>query len=1244
MNNYYQAVPKLDDTNFNQWLSTVKLLLENEGLQQTLLTPISCPRSEIVRATLLILGTITPEIASTVANLNCPAEIVEHLTLTCGSVPLPTVKERELELLRLQQGHDESVFSFGTRAIRAIHQLKGAGCEFSNHRSELTILRGLHRTFDKFVHDRVREPALPAKELLEQLVHFEKGLRLAERQNTEVFAKLKKSHGRAPATVVPKVDISQKGSKQLSLLCSADTKTAWIVDSGATSHMTGSRTKGFKFKSVPDQRIVTASGQTLHCKLAGKGQVHGLRLKDVLLVPGLKCNLISVSKLSAGGLQCVFKGDTCRILHGTKLLGEARMVNGNYLLSTAPKNQQQSALAVSAQLVHKRLGHINDDYLHRMIQGNMAIGLEQVKRPKAGTCLPCKEAKATRKTFKPSGNRAQLPLELVHSDIWTAPCSSITDDRYFVTFRDDYSGMTLVYLMKRKSDVAQCFMRFQRTTEKQLGLQVKALQSDGGKEYCGGPLAAHLDKYGILHRTSISYTPDQNGTAERVNRTLVECANAMRFEANLPPEFWSEAIMHAALVLNRRYSSVCGKTPFEAFYGGKPSIRHLRVFGCAAWGLIPKERRNKLDKRVKSMIYIGHTVGKKGFRLFDPRLRTIVTLRDVEFDEKQFHYTASDAASPILLSDAITNEIQRLLVDQPDQPQNVELSEAVEGNTYSQRIDTPSVEDIGPPSMYVDPRVTLNSAEPVEAKECAKSTALHTSGLRVPLTLNEAMQSADSRKWTQAVNDELASLHAHNTWSIVDRPNHCRPIRTKWVFKLKLKADGSIDKFKARLVAKGFTQREGIDFKETFAPVSKITTIRYLLALAAHHNWDVHQLDVKTAFLNGNVDEELFLELPKPMAQPGKVALLHRSLYGLKQSPRQWYKKLEAALLNVGFEKSLSDESLFILTRDDEKCFITVYVDDLLVVTSNSNLQDEVKASLSALFNIQDFGEARSFLGINIRRDRAAGTISLDQEFYIKQKLDELGLESCREYSTPMSTSDMTWSAAEGEENQLDSVRHTTYQNAVGSLLYLMTQTRPDICYAVGVVSRFMSKPCERHWTLVKRIFGYLKRTAEHKLTYGQSKDPVIAGYSDADWAGNHESRKSTSGYLFRAGNCAISWRSTRQTCVALSSTESELIALTLSAQEALWLRKLQADLQVSAPNAMIIHEDNQGCIALVANPKHHGRTKHIDVRYKFLRDHLDCGRIHVAYLPTTDMIADTMTKPLGLDKFNVFTEQLGLT
>jgi hypothetical protein len=458
------------------------------------------------------------------------------------------------------------------------------------------------------------------------------------------------------------------------------------------------------------------------------------------------------------------------------------------------------------------------------------------------------------------------------------------------------------------------------------------------------------------------------------------------------------------------------------------------------------------------------------------------------------------------------------------------------------------------------------------------------------------------------------------------------------VFKVKRDPVGKVVKYKARLVAKGYAQRRGVDFNEVFAPVVRLETVR-LLAVAAHRQWTVHHMDVKSAFLNGDLAEEVYVHQPAGFIDeksPGKVLKLRKALYGLRQAPRAWNAKLDASLESLGFLRCELDHALYKREEEDGFLLVGVYVDDLIITGTSSEAIAQFKKQMHELFQMSDLGGLSYYLGIEVQQE--PGKILVSQSSYARKILEKTGMSECNPCQTPMEHRLKLGKLTDGEV-----IDARAYRSLIGSLRYLVN-TRPDLAYSVGIVSRYMEAPGRQHWAAVKQILRYVKGTIGYGCVYqAGAGSETVTGYSDSDHAGDQDDRKSTTGVVFFLGSGVITWSSQKQKIVALSSCEAEYIAASTAACQAVWLSRLLGEVIGTEPKKVKLLIDNKSAIALSQNPVHHERSKHIDIRFHFIRECIEEGKVEVDHIQTEKQLADILTKSLGRTRFVELRQMLGV-
>ncbi|KAI3771637.1 hypothetical protein L6452_02803 [Arctium lappa] len=515
-----------------------------------------------------------------------------------------------------------------------------------------------------------------------------------------------------------------------------------------------------------------------------------------------------------------------------------------------------------------------------------------------------------------------------------------------------------------------------------------------------------------------------------------------------------------------------------------------------------------------------------------------------------------------------------------------------------------------------------SSSEGVKTRSATINECFYVNFLSIiePKKVKEALEDPH---WIFAMQDELQEFVRNKVWTLVPLPKGKFAIGTKWVFRNKKDEDGIIIRNKARLVAKGYCQEEGIDYDETFAPVARLEAIRIFLAYAAYKGFKVYQMDVKSAFLHGKLNEEVYVQQPpgfESTEYPNHVYYLDKALYGLKQAPRAWYETLSTFLINNGFEKGTIDTTLFIKRYKNEMLLVQIYVDDIIFGSTNQKYCDKFSELMKSEFEMSLMGELTFFLGLQVKQTSEGTFIS--QSKYVSEILQKYKLNDSTSMRTPLSTGVKLDSDPSGE-----NVDIKTYRGMIGSLLYL-TASRPDIMFATCLCARYQANPKVSHLTAVKRIFRYLRGTQTLGLWYPKLSNFDLTAYTDADHAGCKLDRKSTSGCCQLLGNKLVSWSSKKQNCVSTSTAEAEYVAAASCCSQVLWMRTQLRDYGQQFDRIPILC-DSKSAIAISANPVQHSKTKHIDVRYHFLKDHVEKGTIEMYFVPTELQLADIFTKAL---------------
>lgn len=517
-----------------------------------------------------------------------------------------------------------------------------------------------------------------------------------------------------------------------------------------------------------------------------------------------------------------------------------------------------------------------------------------------------------------------------------------------------------------------------------------------------------------------------------------------------------------------------------------------------------------------------------------------------------------------------------------------------------------------------------------------------------PRNYGEAVRRLDSTSWHSAMQTEYDSLMKNHTWGEpIELPPGANLIGCGWVYKTKRGKDGSITKHKARLVARGDRQRYGIDYEETYAPVARYASIRCILAIVAHYDLELHQMDVKSAYLNGELQETIYMRQPEGFVQKGKESLilrLRKSLYGLKQAGRTWNAKMDTTLKSHGFTALDADQCIYIRRKQSSFILLSLYVDDLLIACNRLAELKQFKQQLTHEFDMEDMGEASFVLGIEIVRDRACRTLTIRQGAYTRALVQRHGMEDCNAVAHPM----IEGAKLQQFDGQATDSAIREYQSMIGGIMWAAVCTRPDIAYAAARLSQYASNPSKEHRQAVIRVLRYLKGTSDHGITYRGVKpadaQPPLMAYCDSDWAQDIDTRRSVTGYVFLLCGAAISWQSKRQHTVTLSSVEAEYQATVQAAKEVVWWRRFLTALGHDMSDPTILRTDSQGSIQLIKNgASGHDRTKHVDTWHHYLTELAERRIIKMLHVGTADMAADILTKGLGRIKHEAGMRMLGM-
>ncbi|GEM12653.1 gag-Pol polyprotein [Rhodotorula toruloides] len=1046
------------------------------------------------------------------------------------------------------------------------------------------------------------------------------------------------------------------------------------LDSGATHSMCGNPRLFTSLRPCTPSPVGGLSGKnglkvtsvgSLSVKLTG-GRV--VKINRALLVPGITVNLVSTSQLyDLHGVTTTFGKDAILSRNGQVIATGSRLTSNLYRLNGALVDPSAAegayALLASGSATielttwHRRFAHLSLRSIDALARSKHVTGLKvdgssRSKTSGSHICNVCHVARSSRLPFPRSDSIASTPLELVHSDVLSINVPSLGGRRYVVTFVDDHTRMLWVEPLARKSDVFEAFVRFKAKVENESGRRIQRFRSDNGGEYMSRTFDDMLAEHGIIRESPPPYSPQSNGVAERVNRSIVEGIVSLLAQAGAPKTLWAEALQAFVFVKNRSpHAALSGNVPLAVWRNRPARVDMLRTWGCRAWHTVTNGR-SKLDDRAIPLIFVGYDGDTAAYRLFDPVTRKTIRSRDTRFVEDEFPLLASRTAesSPAQAIEPADIVVTAARDDPPlgvppapvtpaappavtpRAPARHGLEHVTPVTPAPPRPDfarasapTPSTPDSPDPLDFLsDPfgatlaEVTaLIAATSHELDAADDAFSLPTSD---PRNHREAMRDLDVERWRAGEAEEFSSLRdefkVFHTVERSDVPPDAKILGCRFVYRRKKDEHGRVTGHKVRLVAQGFSQRPGVDFRDTFAPVAKFTSRRVLLALAARQKMLIHQADVDKAYLHGSLDEELYMRIPEGIDSgeySGKVLKLDRALYGLKQAGRGGVHH-----------------------------YIALYVDDLLFVSPSLDEITCVKAGLKEEYGIKDLGAAKFILGIQIHQ-RSDRSLFLSQCAYLEDVLLRLDPNGCRTAPTPMVPNQQLVPAPADHVPTPDFCRR--YLQAVGSLMYAMLGTRVDLVHVVGVLGRHAARPDNTHWAAVLRALQYIRGTLDYGLEYTPDSSPLrgFEAYSDSDWGACPTTSRSTMGYVFLLANGAVSWSSKLQPRVTASSTEAEYLGLSHACKETVYLTQLLGELGFPAEGAAVLYGDNQGANALSKDPQFHNRTRHLRLTEHFVREQVQDGSICVEYIPTVRMLADAMTKSLPAPLFERHRDAVGV-
>ncbi|KAJ9566173.1 hypothetical protein OSB04_002139 [Centaurea solstitialis] len=1014
----------------------------------------------------------------------------------------------------------------------------------------------------------------------------------------------------------------------------------WYLDSGCSKHMTGRKELLSNYREEYGGSVKFGNNEL--SPVVGHGDIvcKDITINNVAHVEGLNHNLFSIGKFCDKDLECLI----------------------------TQKSSHQSLLW------HRRLSHLNYRYLDRLVKERLVSGIPMIKFEPDQMCSGCAQGKMKRASHPPKPEQgSKSPLSLIHMDL-CGPMKtvSLAGRKYVLVIVDDYSRYTWTRFLKTKDETSNLIINFIKAVQVQLKLPVQTVRSDNGTEFKNQVLKGFYNSLGITQTFSAARTPEQNGVVERRNRTLVEAARSMLAQSQLPQYLWAEAVNTACYtqnrsIIHRRF----GKTPYHVLFGRIPNIDYFKVFGCPCFVINETENRGKFGPKSDEMIFVGYSDCSVAYRVFNKKSRVVYESVNVRFDPfVELSSTVSSntdtVSNNVVFTDASSSTTSSIDPPATSTELTVCISSTPSSSTtpssevsptssipcsdlpsiVSSPSSSPIVMDTPHPDIIIDSHDQSSSHEVVhndsipEGHEPLTMHPTSTDNILEPSSVNNQTPLPHTAKWTKdhpidlIIGDPTSGVQTRaasaNECNFSVFLSNIEPTRVSdalqdsdWVTAMQ----EELNQFEAlkvwRLVKlpeskSVIVNKRALITMKLLAPVARLEAIRMFLAYAAYKDFTVFQMDVKTAFLYGHLKEEVYVAQPEGFVNkehPDYVYVLDKALYGLKQAPRAWYEELSKHLLSKGFKKGSVDSTLFLMKEGEHIVVIQIYVDDIIFGSTSRELCKKFENVMTEEFKMSMMGEINFFLGLQVRQ--FSDGIFINQSKYIFDLLKKYDMFGCHSIGTPMATGNSIGPDHEGKDVDLRN-----YRSMVGSLMYL-TASRPDIMFATCVCARYQAKPKESHLAAVKRIFRYLKGTPYYGIWYPKGLGFELQAYTDADYGGCNMDRKSTSA-----------------TCVSTSTAESEYVAAASCCSQVLWMQSQLRDYGLEYKK-IPIYCDSKSAIAISANPVQHSKTKHIDIRYHFLKDNVEKENIELYFVNTEYQLADLFTKALDEKRFKFLISRL---
>lgn len=1286
--NETQKLPILTETNFTRWKAFIIPALQAKGINIETFK-FNEENAESIKnnakALLLLRSTLSHAIFNEVSEIDDAAKTWNVLQVNHGMINEERRFRKIVELMSLKKGNHETIAKFCSRAQRLHNEINVLKTE-----DGIALMPDLllYAAIASGVSEEERNLMYSWKANEIALDRIIDGCNLQRCKSKAQANHVQRSSGSSCRTC--KKEACKKWWECKEIVCKKCQKKGhikrnctkneansvgfgvcheWLIDTACTHNICNDISLLVDIRQIDGIELgVTKKDQIMKAEAVGSAVInviggHKIALNEVYYIPDSRRNLISYGALEEDNenLSAVMKDGTLVLFEGGIEFLSTKRINRMYPVQTIAKE----ANYVHVQLQHERLGHIGNEVMKKM-------GISQKKID----CQTCRRSNhKTKKFAKEKTWKAEKVFQHIHTDL----CGEIQvisrkDNKSFQTIIDEKSKYVEVFGIKRKGEMLENIQTFYEYAKKKHGDTLEEITSDGAKELNSKKFSDWEKQRGIRHNTTAPYAHNMNGLVERAHGTLMKIVRSLLHQFDLPECLWEDALNVAVYLYNitRRKDGI---VPYKLWNNREPSLKHLKVFGCAAWVRIPKERRKKLDPQAELMMFIGYH-DEKGTYKFLTNNGDIVISRDAKFIENKtprqlqpnvdWNFEAgcedsdwvesSDDEETIILSSWSENDAEHVIEDDTldyedldvgnqDSSSKEAIKEDENENFSSSEEKSPETRKKSLGRKYLELDVS-NKGRGLRRKQTSvklKDYVVNSVEKRifVPKNVKQAMQCDDSIEWKEAYDKEMSSMIKHDVWTIKENiPEDATVVDSLVLFNVKLDSDANIEKKKVRFVARGNTQVEGKDYFEVYSPVMRQESERIIRVIAIERGLTRKHIDISTAFLHGELQEDIYMKPPAGSGIKG-YCKLNMAIYGLRQSPRQFYLHVKKVLATIGFYSSSYDKCVFIRKHEQGHEYIGTHVDDFYVAVKPENYGTIAK-KIGEVLAVKELGDESHWLGVKVETvDK--NEVQLSQIAYVEKLLSDYGMQKCKPSNTPLDLG-ITSAILESpiEENEWKQTKQLPYRKLIGELVYLSMKSRPDISVAVSMLARYVNRFGFVHWKSVKRILRYLKNTKNYKLGF-KPEGLNLEAYADSDWSNDVSTRRSRTGYCFYFGGVLVSWKTKIQKSVALSTMEAEYMALCDCVAECVWMRNFIEELGI-AVGTTLIYEDNQSCISFAQNPNENGRARHIDRKYHFTREKVEEKLVKLKYCPTEQMIADGFTKVLDKKKHYAWLGSLKLT